>query len=118
MSHTKVPKIELKDDHSISLTVAVFGFEIGALVEISGQATQANGAIATFYDVQTLPPAQPDGSSLLAVAADPSREFVAEDVITVAGQARAVRLWGTVLDPDPGEQGPGIKAAWKADPET
>ncbi len=118
MSHTKVLKIELRDDDSISLTVAVFGFETGTLVEISGHATQANGVIATFYDVQTLSPAGPDGSSLLAVTAVPSTEFVAGDVITVAGQARAVRLWGTVLDPDPGGQGPGIKAAWKADPET
>jgi hypothetical protein len=116
-SHTKVLEIELREDGSFSLIVAVFGFETDTLVEISGHATQANGAIATFYDVQNLPPAGPDGSSLLRVTAVPSTEFVAGDVITVAGQARAVKLWGTVLDPDRDKR-PGIKAAWKADPET
>ena len=35
--------------------VNVYGFEKGTLVEISGQATQANGAVATFYSVQAMP---------------------------------------------------------------
>ena len=67
MPHTEVPEIELRDDDSIGLTVEVFGFEAGTPVEISGHATQANGAIATFYDIQNLPARQsrrrlfPDG---------------------------------------------------------
>jgi hypothetical protein len=114
MSHTKVTKIEIGD--KAVFTVAVFGFEENTLVEISGHATQANGAIATFYDVQKLNPPCSDGGSVQRVEADPLPEFVAEDVITVAGQVRAVKLWGTVLDPDPGERPPGIKAQWKARP--
>jgi hypothetical protein len=117
MSHTKVTKIEIDDENTVNLTVAVFGFEAGTLVEISGHATQANGAIATFYDVQRLQPAGPDGSSLMGVTAVPSTELDAEGMITVAGQARAVRLWGTVLDPaPPGERPPGIQALWNARP--
>ncbi len=54
--HTQVPEIDLRDDGSLSLSVEVFGFDVGTIVEISGHATQANGAIATFYTVQELPP--------------------------------------------------------------
>jgi hypothetical protein len=110
MPHTQVPEIELIDNR-LSLTVEVFGFETGTLVEISGHATQANGAIATFYDVQSLPPAIRPHGSILAVDAIPSAEFEVGEVITVAGQARAVKIWGTVLDGNPDE------AVWKARPE-
>src|SRR6266446_2128435 len=99
-SHTAVLKIKLKDDGSISLTVNVFGFQVDTLVEISGHLTQANGAVATFYDVQRLPlPAEPDDGSVLTVIADPptiadsSVNFVPEHVITVVGQTRAVKIW-------------------------
>jgi hypothetical protein len=54
--HTQVRKIQLKEDGSISLTIEVFGFDEGTIVEISGHATQANVAIATFYVVQDLLP--------------------------------------------------------------
>ena len=115
-SHTAVLEIELKDDGSISLTVNVFGIQAGALVEISGHATQDNGAIATFYDVQKLlPPDSPDSGSILTMTAESSAEFVAGEVITVAGQARAVKIWGTILDGDP-KLPPGTKAVWKARP--
>ena len=53
---TQVREIELRDDGSITLTVEVFGFAAGTLVEISGWATQANETIATFIVVQPLPP--------------------------------------------------------------
>jgi hypothetical protein len=120
-SHTAVLKIELKDDGSIILTVIVFGFQAGALVEISGDLTQANGAVATFFDVQKLPdPANPDDGSLLTVTADPpaiadsSVNFDPEDVITVVGRTRVVKIWGTVLHRDPDELPPGIRAVWKS----
>jgi hypothetical protein len=117
MPHSQVPEIDLNDDGSVSLTVEVFGFEPGTIVEISGHATQDNGAIATFYDVQQLPPPDsPDSGSILTMIAEPSAEFVAGDVITVAGQARAVKIWGTILDGDP-KLPPGTKAVWKARPE-
>jgi hypothetical protein len=118
MPHTKVPKIELSDTGSVSLTVEVFGFDPGTIVEISGHATQGNGAIATFYDVQELPcPASSDSGSILTMTAELSAEFKAGEVITVAGQARAVKTWGTVLDGDPNKPPDGIKAIWKARPE-
>jgi hypothetical protein len=116
MSHTEVPEIGLRDDGSIALTVEVFGFEVGTPVEISGHATQPNGAIATFYDFQNLPAAEPGGGSFLTVTAVPTTEFVAGEVITVVG--RAAKIWGTVLRADPDEQRPGIKAVWTAGPET
>jgi hypothetical protein len=112
MPHTEVPEIELRDDDSIVLTIEVFGFEAGTPVELSGSATQPNGAIATFYDIQNLPPASPGGGSFLTVIATPSPKFVTGDVITVVG--RATKIWGTVLAEDPGDRPRGIKAVWKA----
>jgi hypothetical protein len=116
MSHTQVPKIELKDGGSLRLTVEVFGFEDGTAVEISGNATQTNGAIATFYHIQNLPPASPpDHGSFLTVIAVPSTEspkFVKRKMITVVG--RAAKIWGTVLNEDGDEHRKGIKAVWKA----
>ena len=108
--HTQVPEIDLRDDGSISLTVEVFGFDVGTIVEVSGHATQANGAIATFYTVQELPPRQSPHGSLVTATAIPEATFVEGDSITVAGQARVVRNWGTVLDGNPGEP------VWKARP--
>ena len=116
MSHTEVLEIELRDDDSIALTIEVFMFEAGTPVEISGSATQANGAMATFYDVQILPPAGPDGGSFLTVTAVPRTKFVAGETITVVG--RAAKIWGTVLHADLDEQRPGIKAVWNTEPET
>ncbi len=114
--HSQVLEIELRDDESISLTIGVYGFEAGTRVELSGTATQTGGAMATFYDIQDLPPAGPDGGSFLTVIAVPTTEFVAGEVITVVG--RAAKIWATVLDEDPDDQRPGIKAVWKkADPE-
>ena len=108
----RVPEIDLRDDGSLVLTVEVFGFEAGARVEISGSATQANGAIATFCDIQSLPPAESSGGSFVTVTASPATDFVPGEVITVVG--RATRIWGTVLSGEPGDQHPGIKAVWKA----
>jgi hypothetical protein len=115
MPHTRVSEIDLRDDGSIALTIEVFGFEAGTPVEISGSATQANGAVATFYDIHSLPPARPDGGSFVTMAAIPSPEFVAGEVITVVG--RAAKIWSTVLCKNTDDQRPGVKALWKAQPE-
>jgi len=115
MPHTEVPEIELREDGSLALTIEVFGFEAGTPVEISGDATQPNGAIATFYDIQNLPPASHGGGSFVTVIATPSPKFVAGKMITVVG--RAAKIWGTVLYEDPEDQRPGIKEVWKAVPE-
>jgi len=116
MPHTAVTEIELRDDDSIALTIEVFGFEAGIPVEISGSATQTNGAIATFYDIQSLPDAEPDGGSFVTVTAIPSPKFVTGEMITVVG--RAAKIWATVLYEDRDDQRPGIKEVWKAKPET
>lgn len=119
MPHTEVSEIELRDDGSIALTIEVFGFETDTplpVVEISGSATQANGAIATFYDIQSLPVADPGRGSFVTVVATPSPEFAPGEVITVVG--RAAKIWSTVLCKDPDDQRPGIKAVWKAKPGT
>ena len=111
MSFSEVREIELNDDGSFAFTVEIFGFEPGTNVEISGSATQANGAIATFYDIQSLPDAEPGGGSFVTVTASPSTDFVPGEVITVVG--RAAKIWETVLSADSADQRPGIKAAWK-----
>jgi hypothetical protein len=110
MPHTQVNEIELKDDGSLVLTIEVFGFEPGTKVEISGSATQDNGAIATFYDIGDLPPAKPDGGSVLTVTAAPTSGFGADQVITVAG--RATKIWGTVLHADTGNLPAGVEGLW------
>ena len=98
MPHTHVTEIELRDDGTLALTVEVFGFEVGTPVEISGNASQLNGAIATFYHLQNLPAAGPGGGSLLTVTSAPAAKFAAAEMITVVG--RATKIWGSVLRAD------------------
>ncbi len=113
MTHSEVTEIQLRDDRSLALTVEVFGFEAGTPVEVSGNATQASGAMATFYEIHALPPAGPDGGSSVTVTTLPITEFVAGEVITVVG--RAAKIWGTVLRADLRHLPPRVKAAWKAE---
>src|SRR5512135_1290917 len=63
----KVNNIRLNDDNTISLDVSVDGFEEGSPIEISGDVTQANGAVATFYSVQTVPPPNGNKESIVTV---------------------------------------------------
>jgi hypothetical protein len=116
MAHTRVTKIEINSDGTLVLTIEVFGFEAGELIEISGSATQVNGAIATFYDLQDLPAPGPGGGSVVTATAVPETAFAAADLITVVG--RATKIWGTVLYAVTDDQRPGIKAAWAAGPQT
>lgn len=117
MPHTQVPRIELSAaGDRISLTVEIYGFELATPVEITGSATQASGAVATFYSVQSMPAINDEGSATLTVIAVPSKEFKEGDPITVV--ARAAEVWVTNLVPDDspltttGSYQP-IKAAWK-----
>ena len=55
MGYSQVPRIQLNNDGTISLEVNVSGFEEGTPVEISGQATQENGAVAAFSSVLKMP---------------------------------------------------------------
>ena len=124
MSNSQVPKIVLNHDDTISLKIDVYGFETGDPVEISGQATQANGAIATFYSIQAMP-RHDDGESaaiwVTSIPAVPPKKFDTEFPITVV--ARAAEAWVTMLnegvvdraDIPPNAQGPdALKGAWKS----
>jgi hypothetical protein len=104
MPHSAVTKIELKGNN-IELTVKVDGFDVDEPIEISGHASQTNGAIATFYTLQSFSPG-PDGDFFVTVTSVPSMHFMTGDVITVVG--RAAKIWSTVLDGEP---------VWKARPK-
>jgi hypothetical protein len=121
-SNSQVPRIVLNQDDTISIEVSVYGFETGAPVEISGQATQANGAIATFYSVQAMPKHEDEESAPIwveSIPVVPPKKFSAGFPITVV--ARAAEAWVTLLDAaDPGKipNTPGAsvpKGAWESD---
>ena len=61
-TNSQVPRIQLNDDGSLSLLVNVYGFDKGTQVEISGEATQANGAVAVFYSTLEMPEHEDDES--------------------------------------------------------
>lgn len=122
---SQVPRIQLNKDDTISLEVSVYGFEKDTPVEISGQATQENGAIATFFSVLTMPEVKEKESVLVTLNSVPvlsSNKFAAGFPITVV--ARAAEAWITTLveieDPDKFPElaiplGSGRrKALWKA----
>jgi hypothetical protein len=117
MPLNKVNNIRLNQDNTISLDVSVDGFDVGSPIEISGDVTQANGAVATFYNVKTVP--SPDSQGLMVVTVDSVRvssakSFVAADPITVV--ARAAEVWITTLGQDgqfDSRASSGVQAAWK-----
>jgi hypothetical protein len=122
MPHSEVPKIQLSDDGSkVSLTVRVVGFDDGTSVEVSGYATQENGAIATFYKVAEIS-VNNDGSADIQVpdvdvipAAQKGNGFVAENPIMAV--ARAAEVWITKLVKD-NTVPVGAAPAWNSDEQT
>jgi hypothetical protein len=94
MSHGWVRRIELDNNDNLSLLFAVSSTYVNTPIEITGTATQANGAVATFYDVQV-----PTGTGQevnLTVGPVPTvGKFVSSDPITVV--ARAAYVWITSL---------------------
>ncbi len=100
MPHSEVPKIQVSGDGStVTLDVRVTGFEPGTPVEISGYATQANGAIATFYKVDKIPEAKSEDGTTFPVEdvqVFPPDGFKRGEPITVV--ARAADVWITRLD--------------------
>jgi Animal haem peroxidase len=121
MSLSAVSKVELSQDGTINLVVDVYGFDKGTPIEISGQVTQANGAVATFYDVQEMPREETATLIVGHISAVPPNKFAEGFTITVV--ARAAEAWITTLDQDTSEaallsiapragSGP-LKAAWK-----
>ena len=116
MSYSWVTAIAPNQDGSkVTVSVKVDGFEPGVAVEISGYATQANGAIATFYDVQEMP--ANGGQAALMVVANvpvlPPGGFSAGVPIVVV--ARAADVWVTTMVPgtvSPDTQ--GSTPAWQS----
>ncbi len=124
MSHGWVRRIELDDNDNLSLLFALSSTYVNTPIEISGTATQPNGAVATFYDVKTVPP--PDGNNQmvnLTVGPIPTvGKFLESDPITVV--ARAAYVWITSLQAGGSSQasvqddwnppsGGSFQAAWK-----
>jgi len=122
MPYSAVARAELNQNDTINLIIKVEGFAPGEPIEISGQAIQGDGVIATFYNIQKMPA---DGSGIVVVPglkAIPPDKFVENSTITVV--ARASQVWITTLqdDPDPLSRRENMvsgqsKAAWKAGEE-
>jgi hypothetical protein len=116
MPYSAISRAELNQDDTINLVVRVEGFLPGEPIEISGQATQADGAVATFYYIQVMPD---DGIVVVpSIPAILPNKFVAGSAITVV--ARASQVWMTTLqdDSDPVSRRENMvsgqsKAAWK-----
>jgi hypothetical protein len=117
MPNSEVPRVELNRDGTINLVVNVVGFAAGAPIEISGQVTQDNGAVATFNSVNPMPASGPVNLPKLQVV--PNKKFDPGFPITVV--ARAAEVWISTLqgggDPGPVQShvvpGP-VEAAWTA----
>ena len=55
MPHSAVTRIELNDNDTINIMISIDGFEKGTPIEISGQATQDNGAVAHILQHPGMP---------------------------------------------------------------
>jgi hypothetical protein len=123
MPYSAVSRVELNQNDTINLEIDIDGFDKETYIEISGQALQDNGAIATFYSVQEMKPDSDKKATLTvaSISAVPPNKFVKGFPITVV--ARAAEVWITKLDSDTTADalvphatrgGPGpLKGAWK-----
>jgi len=104
MGYSEVPRIELNGDGTVTLYVKVGGFDAGTPVEISGHATQTNGVMATFRDVQIMPANSGQGAIMVVrdVPVIGPKGFTVGDPIMAVAQA--ADIWLTKLDPDTGEK--------------
>ena len=132
MAFSQVPRIELSQDGTVTFFVNVGGFRVGTPVEISGHATQTNGAVATFRDVQLMPKGDPEEGVILVVRGVPviGSTFTTDEPITVI--ARAADVWIDKLHLDTGHQAlseaigtakafsgqVNIQTAWNSDDKT
>jgi hypothetical protein len=104
MAYNEVPRIELNQDGTVTFFVNIGGFRVGTPVEISGYASQTNGATATFRYVEPMPQSDPVEGAIVVVKGVPviGPAFTAQDPIMVVVQAADV--WITKLDQDTGDQ--------------
>jgi hypothetical protein len=119
MPNSQVTRIQLNKDDSITLEIKVYGFDEGTPIEVFGQATQDNGAVAAFYTAQPMPAPDADENALITLDSVKvsSQKFAVGFPITVG--ARAAVAWTTNLVNDAGDPPPRIgtgvfEAAWKA----
>jgi hypothetical protein len=112
MPFSEVPRIELNQDGTVTFFVNIGGFRVGTPVEISGYASQANGATAAFRDIQPMPPeyAPGEGAIVVVKSVPVIGTFTPADPITVI--ASAADVWITTLNQGAGNQlSPAIVAA-------
>jgi hypothetical protein len=95
-----VTAIELNDDNTLTLHVRVDGFEANIPVEISGYVTQSNGAIATFYDIQSMPDTAGAAADMNVKNVDAAEGADFSPVLPFTVIARAADVWITVLKRD------------------
>jgi len=112
MVHSMVPSVEVNKDGTINLYLNVVGFDQGTVIEISGQATQPSGAVASFYSVQTVPASSGPAAAMAVKSVPAAKEFSVSDPVTVI--ARAAEVWITSLQPSPGAEDTSgtVQAAW------
>ena len=104
MSLPYVTDVSFKDG-KIVLSIQLEKELANESVEISGYATQSNGAFATFYDIQSARE-NPAGKVMMFVKATPTTQFQTGEPVTVS--LRASRVWVTVLTETPdGQQSTG-----------
>jgi hypothetical protein len=132
MPFSEVPRIELNQDGTVTFFVNIGGFRVGTPVEISGYASQTNGATATFRDIQPMPPEyEPGEGAIVVVKSVPviAGTFTEQDTIMVV--ASAADVWSTTLNQDAGDKlSPAIleakalsaqvnpRASWNSDGKT
>jgi hypothetical protein len=101
MSEPWVTKVTIEDGGQIMLTVQVDGdFGAGTPIEISGYASQSEGAFASFYSVQPVT-ILPDETEVVFVKTTPVKPFIIGHAVTVV--LRAARVWVTVLTQSAGQ---------------
>jgi hypothetical protein len=89
--------------NNMVFSVQLGGFQVGDAVELSGSATQNNGALVSFYDIQPISAVDSKGIAQLTVQATPSAPFREGEDVTVF--LRAAKVWVTVLGVEPGRLG-------------
>jgi hypothetical protein len=97
MSNSWVTKAQMTPGGKIQLTVQLDDFDPGGTVELSGQATQTDGAFANFYEIVKVPDKDAAGHSYVSVATSPlpPHKFRKDQDVTVF--LRAAKVWVTVL---------------------
>jgi hypothetical protein len=114
MGQTWVKSVDLNSDGQLDVVVALWGFEAGAGVHISGQATQpptgtgdSAGAFASFSDFKEVPASDWNGQALIPVTANvaaTSEPFDLAQPLTVV--ATAATVWATFLASTEGTTAP------------